>query len=128
MANSITALKKALREGVAQELLGYFKAKGEDARATKDSQFMYPTLDADGNEHYVVITVSIPTGQRPDKITGKGGCAYDGYNEAEAYEVETARKKAEAEEKALKKAQKIARDKAEREERARIIAEHKAEK
>ena len=125
MAQSISALRKIVREAVAKDLMEYCTSKGEDARQTGSQQFMFPTVDPEGNEHYVVVTVSIPTGQRPDKITGKGGAAYDGYNEAECYEAETARKKAEAEQKAAAKAVNIAKDKAEREARAKTIAEHK---
>lgn len=124
MAQSITALRKALREAVVKDLMDYCTSKGEDARLTKSQQFMYPAVDAEGNEHYVVITVSIPTGERPDKATGKGGCAYDGYDAADAYAESVAEKKAKAEEVAAKKAAKIAKDKADREARAKSIAEH----
>lgn len=127
MAQSITALRKQLRETVVQDLMAYLTSKGEDARLTKSQQFMFPTVDSAGNEHYVVVTVSIPTGERPDKTTGKGGCAYDGYDAADAYAEATAAKKAKAEEAAAKREAKIARDKADREARAKSIAEHKAE-
>ena len=68
--------------------------KETDALPVSASEIAVPCLDADGNETWALIKVSIPRGTR----NGQGGYdPYDGYAAAEDY-------KAEQEEKAAKKA------------------------
>lgn len=87
-----------------------------DVLPVSASELAIPCLDAEGNEKFVLIKISIPRGTR----NGDGGYdPYDGYAAAEDYALdleEKANKKAAAE---AKKQAKIARD-----ERAR--AEKKA--
>lgn len=119
---SPTALRKEISERFTAQLLDYAKNNiDEDAALVADGAFMFPTLDSEGNDWYVKVTISVPTGER-------GGNGYDGYEEAKAYEREKAEKlekKAEAE---AKKQAKIAKDKARREAAAKAKAEHEAEK
>lgn len=90
-----------------------------DALRVSASEIAVPCLDADGNERFVLIKVSIPRGTR----NGEGGYdPYDGYAVAEDYALsckDKAEKKAAAEE---KKQAKIARDQKKREEK-RALAE-----
>ena len=64
-----------------------------DALAVSASEIALPVVDAEGNEKFAIVKVSIPRGTR----NGNGYDAYDGYAAAEEY-------KAEQEEKAAKKA------------------------
>lgn len=93
-----------------------------DALAVSASELAIPCLDAEGNEKFVLIKVSIPRGTR----NGEGGYApYDGYAAAEDYAQdlqEKADKKAEAE---AKKQAKIARDQKAREEKKALAEANK---
>jgi hypothetical protein len=93
-----------------------------DALAVSASELAIPCLDAEGNEKFVLIKVSIPRGTR----NGEGGYdPYDGYAAAEDYAQdlqEKADKKAEAE---AKKQAKIARDQKAREEKKALAEANK---
>lgn len=65
------------------------------------SEFAIPVTDAEGNDKFVLVKVSIPRGTR----NGTGGYDdYDGYALAEEYREECAGKKAKREASAAKKA------------------------
>ena len=93
-----------------------------DALAVSASELAIPCLDAEGNEKFVLIKVSIPRGTR----NGEGGYdPYDGYAAAEDYAQdlqEKAEKKADAE---AKKQAKIARDQKAREEKKALAEANK---
>ena len=93
-----------------------------DALAVSASELAIPCLDAEGNEKFVLIKVSIPRGTR----NGEGGYdPYDGYAVAEDYALtlqEKAEKKADAE---AKKQAKIARDQKAREEKKALAEANK---
>jgi hypothetical protein len=72
--------------------------KGEDILRVKANEIAIPTVDADGEDNWVVITVKVPTGSRD-------GDAYDGYGEAESYQMKV-KEKAEKEAEKAKKAEK----------------------
>lgn len=96
--------------------------KETDALPVSASEIAVPCLDADGNETWALIKVSIPRGTR----NGEGGYTpYDGYAAAEDYQIdlqEKADKKAAAE---AKKQAKIARDQAKRAEKAALAEANK---
>ena len=76
----------------------------DEVLQVKSNEVAIPVVGCEGNEDFVVITVKVPTG------ANKGMEPYDGYSEAEDYQMkldEKARKKAEAED---KKAKKMKRD------------------
>ena len=73
-----------------------------DALVVSASEIALPVVDAEGNEKFAIVKVSIPRGTR----NGNGYDAYDGYAAAEDY-------KAEQEEKAAKKAASEAKKEAE---------------
>ena len=120
-----TISRKALRETLRTsylDLVSKFLAdNGEEILRTKSNEIALPCVDAEGNDDFVVISFKVPTGER-----GENGSAYDGYSEAEDYAMKCAEKTAKAKEAAEKKAKKIAKDKAEREARAKAKAEHQA--
>lgn len=81
---------------------------GEEVLRVKSNEIALPVVDNEGEERFLVLTFKVPTGQRD-------GDPYDGYSEAESYQmaVETkARKQAEKEAKS-KKAKKKSEAKAE---------------
>ena len=96
--------------------------KETDALPVSASEIAVPCLDADGNETWALIKVSIPRGTR----NGQGGYdPYDGYAAAEDYQIdlqERADKKAAAE---AKKQAKIAKDQAKRAEKAALAEANK---
>lgn len=119
MAKSEKILNDNLRNGWVERFVAFLKAEGEDVQLTASNTLMFPTVDEDGNDKFVTLTVKVPKGSRD-------GDAYDGYAEAEDYAKhlkEQVEKKAEAE---AKKAAKIARDKAAREAKAKAKAEREA--
>ena len=96
--------------------------KETDALPVSASEIAVPCLDANGNETWALIKVSIPRGTR----NGQGGYdPYDGYAAAEDYQIdlqEKADKKAAAE---AKKQAKIAKDQAKRAEKAALAEANK---
>lgn len=96
--------------------------KETDALPVSASEIAVPCLDANGNETWALIKVSIPRGTR----NGQGGYdPYDGYAAAEDYQIdlqEKADKKATAE---AKKQAKIAKDQAKRAEKAALAEANK---
>ena len=93
-----------------------------DVLPVSASELAIPCLDAEGNEKFVLIKVSIPRGTR----NGEGGYTpYDGYAVAEDYAIdceEKAQKKADAE---AKKQAKIARDEKARAEKKALAEANK---
>ena len=118
MAKSKKLLHEEIRNRFLNDVIKHFQDGGEDVLLVKSNCIAIPTLDEEGNDEWVTLTITVPTGSRDD------GEAYDGYGMAQQYheKCEEARaKKAKAE--ADKKA-KIERDKAQREARAKAKAEH----
>ena len=91
---SRTALDNELREKSVVDLMALYAAKGEEIMRVGGNVIAFPTVDADGNEAWVEITVKIPKGERLGKGEGFGG--YDGYEQAEFYKQDTERKAQEA--------------------------------
>jgi hypothetical protein len=93
-----------------------------DVLTVSASELAIPVLDAEGNEKFVLVKVSIPRGTR----NGQGGYdPYDGYTASEDYldEVkEKAQKKADAE---VKKQAKIAKDEQKRAEKKALAEANK---
>ena len=113
------AMSKKVREEIKQKyfdkLTNFLSANGEDVLQIKSNEFCFPICDEEGNEEYIKIVVSIPTGKRnPDKTVEP----FDGYMEAEGYRIEQKAKKEKAEAVAKKKAEKIRKDTAYREKKA----------
>lgn len=98
------------------------ESRETDALPVSASELAVPCLDAEGNETWVLIKVSIPRGTR----NGEGGYnPYDGYTAAEDYKFDLAEK---AEKKRLadeKKAKKIAADEKKRAEKKALAEANK---
>jgi hypothetical protein len=119
--------KAQLETKLRNEFMDFVREKIADAYETDvlrvgASEFAVPALDAEGNEKFVLIKVSIPRGTR----NGEGGYdPYDGYAVAEDYAIdcgEKAQKKADAE---AKKQAKIAKDEQKRAEKKALAEANK---
>ena len=94
-----------LRAQYLDTITALLTGAGEEVLRVKSNEIAIPCVDADGNDSYVVVTVKVPTGSRD-------GDPYDGYGEAQSYEMNCKQKAEKAEADAKKKAAKIARDQA----------------
>ena len=93
-------IKVRFLTGVSEHL----EQMGEEVLRVKSNEIALPVLDSEGDERWIVLTFKVPIGER-------GGDPYDGYAEAESYQMSVARK---AEKQAERNA-KAAKEKAKRE-------------
>lgn len=77
----------------------YLDEKGEDVGNEKSNTLNFPVVGEDGNEYWVKIAVSVPTG-------GRDGEEYDGYAVREEYEMKEKEKAEKAKKKEEKKKKK----------------------
>lgn len=95
---------------------------GCDVLPVSASEIALPVTDAEGNEKWILIKVSIPRGTR----NGEGGYdPYDGYAAAEDYALDLEEKKAKKEASEAKKQAKIAKDEAKRAEKKALAEANK---
>lgn len=98
------------------------KKYGCDVLPVSASEIALPVTDAEGNEKWILIKVSIPRGTR----NGAGGYdPYDGYAVAEDYALDLEEKAAKKEAAEAKKQAKIARDEAKRAEKKALAEANK---
>jgi len=113
--------KASMETAIRNEILAKITALlsedyGTDVLPVSASELALPTVDAEGNEAFALIKVSIPRGTR----NGEGGYdPYDGYALAEDYKQELAEKEAK---KAASTAKKEAERKAREERKAARLA------
>lgn len=105
------ATNEALRAQYVELLTKLLGEGGEEVLRVKSNEIAIPCVDKDGEDNYVVITIKVPTGSRD-------GEPYDGYGEAQSYEMSVKQKAEKAAIEAEKKAKKIARDEAMRAKKA----------
>lgn len=103
MAVSRKTEREMLRERYIESIISYFKVD-EEVLKVKSNEIAIPVVGCEGNEDWIVITVKVPTG------ANKGMEPYDGYSEAESYELKLKEKEVKKKANAEKKAKKIARD------------------
>lgn len=112
--------RKVLREEIKNEyvkvLTEILTDKGEEVLKVGSNKIALPVVDREGNEDFVTITISIPTGSPADNEP------YDAYSIAESYKMKLEANAIKAKEKEKKKQEKIKRD----EEFRRKKAEQKA--
>ena len=75
--------RKALREMVKSQYMEMFVkmlSEQEDVGITGTNEFNFPVVDSEGNEDFVVVKVTIPTGSRD-------GEPYDGYGARNDWEI-----------------------------------------
>lgn len=103
---SKSALDSAIRNDILEKIGALLAADFQtDVLSVSSSEITIPVVDAEGNEKFALIKVSIPRGTR----NGNGGYEpYDGYAAAEDYKEDcaaTAAKKAASEAKKAAKEQ-----------------------
>lgn len=104
---SKTQLANMKREEVLS-ILSDFLCATEDVMRESGNALVFPSVDAEGNEIFVKIAVSIPRGDR-------SGEAYDGYAAAQQFKEHKEYVTAKAEQRAKENAVKAANSKAKRE-------------
>lgn len=79
-------LDNAIRKEYMTIITDFFEeVRNTDVLQTSASELAIPVVDADSNEKFVLIKVSVPRGTRD----GKGGyIPYDGYAMAEDYKID----------------------------------------
>ena len=98
MASNIKALREAVKAEWVDFLSEAIQRRGDETLQTASNEIAIPVVDAEGGEHFVVLTVKIPTGSRD-------GDAYDGYAAAEDYTMRCESKRAKALERERKSAE-----------------------
>ena len=100
--------RKVEREIIRNEFLElvseYLTYNGQEVLRVKSNEIALPVVGCEDNEDFLVITFKVPTG------ANKGLEPYDGYAEAEDYEMKLKAKAEKAKANAEKKAKKMARD------------------
>lgn len=104
MAISRKVEREILRNEYLNKLIDFLK-EDEEVLRVKSNEIAFPVVGCEDNEDFIVITVKVPTG------ANKGTEPYDGYAEAEDYELKLKQKAEKAKANAEKKARKIERDK-----------------
>lgn len=117
MAVSNKSLDNKIKEKYL-EMFSAFLAEKEEILRTASNEIAFPIVDSEGNEKFLVVKFTIPSGSRD-------GEAYDGYAVAEDYSRRQTEKAEKAAKDAEKKKTKIAKDKANREKLAKSKAEYK---
>lgn len=122
-----TQLTNMRRDEILAQLAQFLTDEGEEVLRVSGNAIAFPTIDAEGNEIFAKLTLSIPRGDR-------SGEAYDAYGEAQQYQehledvaANKARKEKEKQEAAKKRAEKAAAAKAKKEAEEAARAARKAE-
>lgn len=100
--------RKVEREMIRTQFLDmvseFLTSKGEEILRVKSNEIAIPVVGCEDNEDFLVITFKVPTG------ANKGMEPYDGYSEAESYELKLKEKAEKAKVNAERKARKAAKD------------------
>ena len=106
-----TAIRNELRAKYFEKVWNFLK-ESEDVLQVATNKFVFPTVDSQSEDQWIMVTVSVPLGAE------RGAEPYDGYGEAEAFQIkqtEKAEKKRNADEKKAKQIAEREKKKAERE-------------
>ena len=104
MAVSRKVEREILRNEFLTKVSDFLHLQGEEVLRVKSNEIAIPVVGCEDNEDFLVITFKVPTG------ANKGADPYDGYSEAEDYEMKLKEKAEKAKALAEKKAKKVARD------------------
>ena len=114
MAVSRKTEREIIRNSFLEKVSQFLQDNGEEVLKVKSNEIALPVVGCEDNEDFLVITFKVPTG------ANKGQEPYDGYSEAESYELKLKEKAEKEKIKAEKKAKKIERDKEIRRKKAEI--------
>ena len=112
MAKSRTVLDNELRQKFVGEVMAKFFE--DTPMLVGGNVIAIPTLDEEGNDSWVEITVKVPKGARLPN--GEGFAGYEGYELAESYAIDQKEKAEKAEKAKQEKAKKDKKAKKEKEE------------
>lgn len=104
MGISRKAEREIIRTDFLEKISNYLKEEGEEVLRVKSNEVAIPVVGCEDNEDFLVITFKVPTG------ANKGTEPYDGYGEAESYELKLKQKEEKAKAAAEKKKKKMERD------------------
>lgn len=104
MAVSRKVEREFIREKYLDMVAEFLYGQSEEVLRVKSNEIAIPVVGSEGNEDFLVITFKVPTG------ANKGLEPYDGYSEAEAYEMKLKAKEEKAKANAEKKKRKMERD------------------
>ena len=104
MAVSRKVERELIRSEFLAKVVEFLTTSGEEVLRVKSNEIAIPVVGCEDNEDFLVITFKVPTG------ANKGLEPYDGYAEAEDYEMSIKAKAEKAKANAEKKAKKMARD------------------
>lgn len=104
MAISRKVERELIRNEFLTKVSDFLHLNGEEVLRVKSNEIAIPVVGCEDNEDFLVITFKVPTG------ANKGADPYDGYSEAEDYEMKLKEKAEKAKALAEKKAKKVARD------------------
>ena len=106
---TVSQMRTETRDNFMKELMELIQTyRGDDTLPYKGNAFSVPQVLENGDETYVQVTVSIPTGTRD-------GMQFNGYEEHEAFLEKQEYKRIAAEERAAENAKKAAERKAKQE-------------
>lgn len=104
MAVSRKVERELIRTNFLNLVADYLHSVDEEVLLVKSNEIAIPVVGCEGNEDFLVITFKVPTG------ANKGTEPYDGYSEAESYELKQKEKMEKAKANAEKKKRKMERD------------------
>lgn len=121
MAVSRKVERDQIRAEYLEKISKFLYGEGDEVLRVKSNEIAIPVVGCEGNEDFLVLTFKVPTG------ANKGTEPYDGYSEAEDYEIKLKAKEEKAKANAEKKAKKVARDAEVRAKKKAIAEKGKAE-
>lgn len=121
MNDKIVFSAAAVRAEYLKRIKDYFTEAGEEVLLIKSGTYAIPVVDSNNTDGWVTITVTIPKGSRD-------GEPFDGYELAEDFAFEQAKKEKKKAEEAAKREKKKAKDAAAREEKKRLREAKKTER
>ena len=104
MAVSRKVEREILRTEFLEKVSEFLAANGEEVLRVKSNEIAIPVVGCEDNEDFMVITFKVPTG------SNKAREPYDGYSEAESYELHLREKSEKAKANAERKARKAKKD------------------
>lgn len=104
MAVSRKVERELIRTEFLEMVSQFLHERGEEVLRVKSNEIAIPVVGCEDNEDFLVVTFKVPTG------ANKGLEPYDGYSEAESYEMKLQERAEKAKANAEKKARKMARD------------------
>ena len=107
MAMNVRDMDNTLKVEYLEQVRAMFSEAGEDVQRVGSNEIAFPIVDAAGNEKWMIVKFTIPTGSRD-------GDAYDGYAMAEDYQIKLRAKEDKKRERERKTAERKAKKESEK--------------